>query len=490
MATLVATRTAALFFASVGAVCLATPAYLGFAIGLRALVWIGAGALALAVVTRLLPWHRLPHNATLVLAVAALALLLALSATTDLPRTEPASAIYSAYLIVVVAWVGLTQPKSTALAFTVCAGAVLGHALLVVPDSTISLMSLLVTLPTGALLGEGMAWVMADLRSALRLDERRATDLELLTLALERLSSAGSAADAAEMLGDVARRIFASPYARVTIVEDEGRVTVRTVGEMGDELLPPALDEPAGADDDALVELADGRLAIVLRGATQPVGAVLVRRPDGEDAFTRNLAQLFAAQAGTAIDQYQRIRSLDRAAHRDELTGTGNRRHASQLLDSLRPGDGLIVVDVDHFKDVNDRFGHGAGDGVLRELGAHLSAAVHDADNVARYGGDEFIVVARDVGDDLEATAAALLDGWRDRAPRTTVSIGTALHDAACSGSETLERADVALYRAKAAGRDRAAFGTSDSGSASLAVGQSPAELRSQGDLRSGSDDG
>ena len=92
-------------------------------------------------------------------------------------------------------------------------------------------------------------------------------------------------------------------------------------------------------------------------------------------------------------------------ASRDELTGVGNRRRADELLRELAPGDAVIMIDVDHFKQVNDHHGHAAGDLVLTELGALLRRVIRDSDLVARYGGEEFVVIVRDASDEAQAVA-------------------------------------------------------------------------------------
>jgi diguanylate cyclase (GGDEF)-like protein/PAS domain S-box-containing protein len=184
---------------------------------------------------------------------------------------------------------------------------------------------------------------------------------------------------------------------------------------------------------------------------------------DDETAFLRAVTSTL----GTAL---VRLRSEERMRHEalhDPLTGLANRtllrdRLEHALARSARDGTvtGVLFVDLDEFKHVNDRFGHAAGDAVLAELGQRLRAAVRPADTVARLGGDEFVVVCEDVD---EATALALGERLEAavRRPlavggaehRLTASVGIALgHDDADS---LLAAADAAVYDAKAAGRGR-----------------------------------
>lgn len=155
-------------------------------------------------------------------------------------------------------------------------------------------------------------------------------------------------------------------------------------------------------------------------------------------------------------------------AIRDGLTGLFNRRHVLELLDdaiarALVVGERVSVglVDLDHFKKINDELGHLVGDAVLRDFGQQLSARFRASDHVGRYGGEEFLVVLRGAN-----TAAAirifeeLRAGFRTREygelPRYTFSVGVAeLGMDGADATELLARADVRLYEAKRLGRDR-----------------------------------
>lgn len=139
----------------------------------------------------------------------------------------------------------------------------------------------------------------------------------------------------------------------------------------------------------------------------------------------------------------------------DDLTGLGNRRSANVLLESLQNGDALVMLDLDLFKDVNDRLGHQVGDQVLQALGGYLSGAVRDADGAARIGGEEFVVILRGAGDSAVDTVSRLLAGWRDTSPVTTLSAGVAEHRSGQPYDVTFANADAALYQAKRDGRDR-----------------------------------
>lgn len=153
------------------------------------------------------------------------------------------------------------------------------------------------------------------------------------------------------------------------------------------------------------------------------------------------------------------------ATRRDPLTGVLNRRGFMAELDhaiaSATPGC-VAIFDIDHFKGVNDNFGHGVGDQVIQRFAAVAQAHLRECDDIGRIGGEEFAVVLRDVN---ETEAHAICERLRDavsRAPceldniclRMTVSGGVAELGPDLA-SEVLNRADMALYRAKSGGRNR-----------------------------------
>jgi two-component system, cell cycle response regulator len=155
-------------------------------------------------------------------------------------------------------------------------------------------------------------------------------------------------------------------------------------------------------------------------------------------------------------------RVLNRRALVDRLTAEGDRakRYNSALS--------LLLLDVDHFKQINDTYGHLAGDSVLRQLGALLEEAVRKVDIIARYGGEEFVVILPETLTDggvvfaerlRERVAARAFDVGTESPVRLTVSIGVASFPSASvtSTEDLFARADEALYRAKSGGRNRVA---------------------------------
>lgn len=179
----------------------------------------------------------------------------------------------------------------------------------------------------------------------------------------------------------------------------------------------------------------------------------------------------FAILAAAIMDLLENLR---RERDQDALTGVLNRRgfqeHAAVLL--ARPSDRsltLVLCDLDSFKALNDRFGHPAGDTVLRQFGAILRAEVRKSDVVARIGGEEFAILMPDATLSEAAGVAErirrVLEACKYAAPlegyRVTASFGIALRRRADGLSDLMMRADKLLYSAKARGRNRVSLGAS-----------------------------
>lgn len=167
--------------------------------------------------------------------------------------------------------------------------------------------------------------------------------------------------------------------------------------------------------------------------------------------------------------QHRVVRVLRTDAGTDALTGLANRRmldvKLAEILQDRSAGAAvLLMLDIDHFKNFNDSFGHLTGDDVLRATGRILAATVRAQDVAARYGGEEFVIVLPN-SDVLRAEQVGkrILDAfhgheWPHRA--VTVSIGAAVSGPWERPEALLQRADEALYRSKQEGRDRLTFAT------------------------------
>jgi diguanylate cyclase (GGDEF)-like protein len=146
---------------------------------------------------------------------------------------------------------------------------------------------------------------------------------------------------------------------------------------------------------------------------------------------------------------------LSAHARTDALTGLLNRRALDDRVAEARDGDTVVMCDLDHFKDLNDRDGHAAGDRVLAEFGELLTASLRGQDAAGRYGGEEFVLVLADTSP--EAALDVLLrmrSRWSTDHPGPTFSSGVAAVSDDTPSLVALAAADEALYASKLAGRN------------------------------------
>ena len=168
------------------------------------------------------------------------------------------------------------------------------------------------------------------------------------------------------------------------------------------------------------------------------------------------------AIAGLALSRAQLLQSSLTSAATDGLTGLPNRRAFDQLAARLgapqAPRYAVILVDIDHFKAVNDTYGHQSGDDVLRAVAAALQSAAPPESLVARYGGEEFVVMMLQATEEMALDAAEQLRLSVQRADGptpVTASFGVAAGPGGEPTASVIAAADAALYRAKAEGRNR-----------------------------------
>ena len=241
------------------------------------------------------------------------------------------------------------------------------------------------------------------------------------------------------------------------------------------------LDDPGGRPEDriaARVRRAFGLtnvLAAPLLAHGELLGAILIsrRRADPWSEPSRRLLEAAAAEASAALTRTETQRATEVAATTDALTGLPNRRYFEEYVNLLGKGRraddavGVLMVDVDHFKQLNDRHGHATGDVVLRAIARRIAAAVRDGDVPARYGGEEFVVllrnpsrsVALEVGERIRE-AVERLDLGAVGVEKVTVSVGATVGEGGADRvPELVEAADRALYRAKRFGRNRVEAG-------------------------------
>ncbi|MGD9503812.1 MAG: diguanylate cyclase [Syntrophobacteraceae bacterium] len=229
---------------------------------------------------------------------------------------------------------------------------------------------------------------------------------------------------------------------------------------------------------------------IPMRAQGETVGVLHIRLPGGgPDALpgesadrlesVQRLGVLIAGNLALALTNLDLRESLRVQSIQDPLTGLYNRRHMEKSLERevararrLGASVGVIMCDVDHFKNINDTYGHECGDDVLRELASHLRHHFRGEDVICRYGGEEFVIIMVGAAMDGALKRAEILrrevkeklnvrcsEGYVS----VTVSLGVAVHPEHGERAEDLlKAADEAMYQSKSAGRDRVSAASID----------------------------
>jgi diguanylate cyclase (GGDEF)-like protein len=215
----------------------------------------------------------------------------------------------------------------------------------------------------------------------------------------------------------------------------------------------------------------DGHLCVPLTAGGHPVGVLGI--PESGGAFmparTRVL-EMAGALLAISLRNAQLFHELRENSLRDGLTGCFNRTHALEVIDTeLRRARrskmpvAIIMFDIDHFKDVNDRYGHLCGDMVLAAVASKMRDVLRGSDLKCRYGGEEFLVLlpetplegAKRVADTLRSDIAAMPITWKDETVSITASFGVSLAlPTETDAQAIIGRADAALYLAKDQGRN------------------------------------
>jgi two-component system cell cycle response regulator len=245
---------------------------------------------------------------------------------------------------------------------------------------------------------------------------------------------------------------------------------VRTAFESREIQLVHRLEQDANPMTTAILLFARNVIVVPLFAEGEPVGALILERGEKDAARLEksvvSMIDQFAAHGALSLRNSLLLDQIRRLAATDALTGLANRRTFEETLErelsrATRQGDDLtlVMIDLDHFKSLNDSQGHQVGDEVLRHVGRRLTEHCRDFDTPARYGGEEFAVILPrcSVQESLEV-AERMRRSLAEGEPPVpiTASAGVATFPSQAGGLDGLIRAaDHALYVAKGAGRDR-----------------------------------
>lgn len=385
-------------------------------------------------------WDRLPSRAILLIAPTAAAATIVGDITDHHLRRSTLGLTMT--LIVLPLWIGLTgQRGMPALVGAACDVALLAYAHSVVDH-----------LPIDELIVQASA---AIIMAEVFCKQTAREDVHLRALSA---LSAGFRADMRHptvwrrQIEQLAHSVLPRARARLWWAGELHQSKITT--HVADDELREALTEAVTTRE---LVVMDETIVVALTAGTAQVHGVLVLEFDtAPDEFTYPVIELLGAQIGAKLDALREADGLRKSSHTDPLTKVGNRRWADELIRRTQPGDAVLLADLDHFKRINDSFGHQVGDIILHKFASHLKETMRGSDAVARYGGEEFIVVLRRP-DQPEQIANRMLQLWREQNPITTASVGIAIRQITETPQTTLERADEALYRAKNDGRDRVA---------------------------------
>jgi diguanylate cyclase (GGDEF)-like protein len=265
---------------------------------------------------------------------------------------------------------------------------------------------------------------------------------------------------------------FADQLYRTSIEKGEGFIGWVMENRQA-EIVYDAKADPRLKKETGLFQVYRSLLIIPLTAETETSGVFVLgeKRPLAFDEHHLHTLAIIGGQAAIAVANVLLVRRLENSANSDPLTGIYNHRYFFQRVDvEYRRAKeaglplGLIMLDVDSFKNINDRLGHQTGDQILIELARLIRDAVGEAGLVARYGGEEFIVLLPGHGEEKAiAVAENLRQSVRshyfevDNLPRQVrVSLGVAVYPVhALSVTGLVKKADQALYQAKEAGKDR-----------------------------------
>lgn len=431
---------------------------------------IGATTSLLGVVCWFLPWGRWPKNALWSIVLAALAVKTAGNIGTG---GDPYT--YSIHYIVLYMWIGAAMSRRVLLLSLPLAAVsyALPVPLLGLPLS--ALKSAILALPASLFAGWVANLLVTRAAQAERESTARAERMASLVEVTFALVACHKEQELAHLAALAASDLYGSPRCRLLLLDAQGRLSqaahlswpesagafdARTGDLLVEAVRAPRRDLRDPTWLASLAAAAGQRAieAIPLRGTHEGLGVLVLgfdAPSPAPDRFTVYAGRMLATQAALGFERIWLEETLRRESLSDPLTRLGNRRKAMTALEGLEPDGGVALIDLDHFKRVNDTYGHAAGDRVLRSLADFLCTSLRPPDEVFRLGGEEFLVLLPGVGEAAGDVMRRVQERWRAQGRVTTFSAGVALHRPGESPDEILARADAALYTAKRAGRDR-----------------------------------
>jgi diguanylate cyclase (GGDEF)-like protein len=447
-----------------------------------------AASVAAGLVVLVIPWERLPRQALYV------ETLVALTITAGLGRAQPdvVHDFLSMYVLI-LAYVGLMQSLRWIPLTAVLATAGYGFS---VSGSGEGSVDFAVTIAVGTLL----AIVLAGARARV---EAAHSQAEQLLAATRALTKATSELSTCTVLQDLVRDSLQADVVMVFLADGLG--STRYVNACPTPVgLPDTVSIDVGAErsgidaaldtgapffvpdarretriSSRLVSLigAESLLFVPLLGEEGRLGAVVVvwRKPVRVlDAFAERLIEILSTEASSVLERQRQTSRANQLAETDPLTGLFNRRTVDARLRNLEQGDALVMVDLDHFKRLNDRYGHAVGDKELVRLASCMLNVSREGDVSGRIGGEEFLFILRRAGfKGGTKTVERLREAWAEADALTTFSAGISVHEAGADPRQTLAQADDALYFAKRSGRD----------TYHLFVNERPSQDQAAGDL-------
>ncbi len=382
---------------------------------------------------------------------------------------------YGIFWMLAFTWIGLGHQRWTSA--RIAPFAAVGFIIPIInftDNWVVSIRTTAVVIPSAVLIGEVLAWISHHLEEAEERDTAHIESQRALLSASTTLAYQVDYDTASYLAARMSGELLGSAVSMVFLAEDSG---LKGIGSWPEPVEESLIDGPkvegllSAIREDRCMHLPAYQASpirdlmsvtsiflVPIRGAGDPIGAIALGFMDEAhqlDEFELDIARTFATQVGLAFERVWATQSLLDDSLRDELTGVGNRRHVSALLGNVQPGDAIVMLDLDNFKEVNDTLGHSIGDEVLHAMGAYLRSALRDNDSVARYGGEEFLLLLRRAGSGGVAKAQELLEGWRRTNPVVTFSAGVAIHDISATPLGTVKKADAALYLAKSRGRNQ-----------------------------------